>query len=177
MTMKKANNVYVENLARTARKLLIENGIPLQSTQYYDKSTLKKIVEFFGGELEVDDDGEKPNSTDFIEKTNIDNSFFIHLNIRGSSPLFFRALHELGHAFLDLPNMSVGEKCYYDGHKASDIQAELFVRAFIMPSDEFELVVKDCIEDGKFNVQKIATHYEIDYVDVLIRGKELNYWE
>lgn len=174
--MRKVNNVYVENLARTARKLLIEDGVPLQSTQYYDKDSLKKIVGFFGGRLEVED-GENANRTDFIEKINEDNAFLIHLSNIGSSPLFFRALHELGHAFLDLPNMSVGEKCYYDGHKASDIQAELFVRAFIMPSDEFECVVKNCIEDGKFNVQEIATHYEIDYVDVLIRGKELNYWE
>lgn len=172
--------IYVEKIAHSARNLLVKEGVIEKNTLEYDDSILNKIVDFFGGKLEINDssDNESDKDTcDYIEKTHSDNKFFIFIKRDNTRALCMRVFHELGHAFIDIPDMKIGEKCFYDGNKASDVQAELFARAFIMPINEFEGVAKECIDNGKFNVKKIASKYNIDYADVLVRGKELNYWE
>lgn len=178
--MEKFGEVYVEKIAHSARKLLIKERIIEENTFVYNDSALKEIVNFFGGMLTIIDSSKNEsdeNGCDYIEKTGDDNNFSIYIKKDNTRALCMRVFHELGHAFIDIPNMKIGEKCFYDGNKASDVQAELFARAFIMPINEFENVAKECIDNGKFDIKKIADKYNIDYADVLVRGKELNYWE
>lgn len=176
----KFGEIYVEKIAHSARDLLIKRRVIKENTFEYNDRTLENIVDFFGGKLTISDPSDNEcdkNECDYIEKTDDDNNFSIFIKRDNTRVLCMRVFHELGHAFIDIPNMKIGEKCFYDGNKASDVQAELFARAFIMPISEFESVAKECIDNGKFDVKKIASKYNIDYADVLVRGKELNYWE
>lgn len=176
--MDEISNFYVERIAVAARQTLIENGIILADTRIYTRSMLEKIVDFFGGKIIFENDEQtesKSNEKTYITKT-AEESFEIHIN-KSEEPekLFMKVIHELGHAFIT--PMKVGDKQYCDGRKSTDVQANLFARAFVMPAADFIESAKTCIVAGKFDIQKIADIYHVEYVDALIRGKELNYWE
>lgn len=171
------HDLYVEKIAYTSRNMLIDAKVIPNEPIKYEKAILTEIVKFFGGELEIVS-GQTEEHGDYIKKVDSKNAFLIHLNQEGTSrSIPIRVFHELGHAFLDIPEMEINEMRFYDGNKRSDIQAELFMRSFIMPVDGFENIAKKCIKDGKFDVKKIADQYHVDYIDAMVRGKELNYWE
>lgn len=160
---------YIERIALAARNRLIEKHIISNDVRQFNFELLKQIVEFFGGNLV---NGEETDSTHIIK--NDDKKYTI---VYTPNDHYIKVLHELGHAFLDFDNMKTGQIYSFDGVELEDSNASLFARAFVMPRDDFEQVVINHINDGKCSIQNIANEYFIDYFDVLIRGKELNFWE
>ena len=164
---------YIESVALDARKKMIKEKYISDEDKNFSLSSLKKIINFFGGELKsISKQQEKRLA--YITKDSEDNKFTIYYKDKNK---YMSIIHELGHAFFDLSSMIVGEERPCSGTSLSDFQAELFARAFVMPRNNFEKIVTEYIYDGKCDVQKVADEYKIDYFDVLARGKELNIWE
>lgn len=172
------SNVYIERIAAAARRKVVEQNIISENTRLYTQEMLESIIDFFGGKVFFDERN-KPSETPniYIRKTS-GNGFEIHsYSLKKPDELFMEIIHELGHAFIDLPSEKIGKKYSCDGRGASDVQAERFARAFVMPPTDFIESAKQCLVAGKFDIEKIAKIYRVNYVDALIRGKELNYWE
>lgn len=163
--MNSQRRYYIEKIALDARKRLVAKGIIAEDQKILKPEHLEAIITFYGGELKLHDVSET-----FIEKTSND-SFTIYYSTLSN---YLHVIHELGHAFLNLDDMEVGDKCYFDGFGANDTEASLFARAFVMPRSNFEQVVIDHLNDGKFSIQNVAEEYQIDYLEVLARGEELN---
>lgn len=164
--MNNERKYYIEKIALDARNRLIEKKIIDKDEKALTEEKLRKIVSFFGGELNVLD---KKQDT-YIEKTN-NNKYVIHYY---RSYNYLQVIHELGHAFLNLDQMVIGKKYFFDGLGEEDTEASLFARAFIMPRYNFEKVIISHLSDGKYSIQNVADEYDIDYLEVLARGEELN---
>lgn len=155
----------IENVALNARKVAIEQNIILPETKSLSLDDMSRIVVSFGGKLCV---GDSTRLTKTAER-----AFTIfHLP---NAPVI-DILHELGHAFFDLPNMEINHNIPCDGVETLDLRASLFARAYIMPRDDFENVVISCAKDGACNIREVARIYNVDYFNVLTRGEELNIW-
>lgn len=181
--MQEISNVYAERAAYVVRKMLIEENIITKNMVKFERETLERIVNFFGCEISW----MTLDETHIERYKNQENYFFISVSSKDmnvgtfSGNLALCIFHELAHVFFDFQDSKKEEKeegvrCLH-GNKSTDIQADLFARAMIMPPDEFANIAEECVENGAFNVQKIAQKYELRYADVLVRGKELNYWE
>ena len=155
----------IENVALNARQSAIEKDIISQETTSLSVEDVRRIVVSFGGELQKD------KSTRLVKTDSRKFTIYYHPNAS-----MIDILHELGHAFFDLPNMEIGHELSCEGVGISDLRASLFARAYIMPRDDFENVVIHCAKDGKCDVQKVAEIYDVDYFNVLTRGEELNIW-
>lgn len=165
--MNSKRKFYIEKIALDARTRLVEEGIIDIDEKALNEEKLKSIVKFFGGELEVHSD-EKERTC--IEKISEDKYIIYYCNVYN----YLQAIHELGHAFLNFDDMEIGKKYYFDGSGNEDTEASLFARAFVMPRINFEQVIIDHLNDGKFSAQNVANEYKIDYLEVLARGEELN---
>lgn len=161
-------NYIIENVALNARKTAIDKKIISRETTSLSIDDVRRIVVSFGGKLEEEQEGKLTH----LVKTG-DRKFTIFYS--PGTPIL-DILHELGHAFFDLPNMKIGNTLRCDGVETLDLRASLFARAYIMPRDEFEIVVISCSMDGMCDVQKVAKIYNVDYFSVLTRGEELNIW-
>ena len=167
---------YVEKVAQDAR----ESAEHDQTVQFDFPLTLemvKRIIEHFGGTLVL-----KPRSDDvdsnFYIKKNVEEKLEIYYNPEiPDSVLIMKLLHELGHAFFDFDEMSVGQVMGCDGVEPNDQKADLFARAFVMPREQFESdLVNQSTEDGKFDMIQLAKHYGVGFMDTLTRGEDLNLW-
>ena len=175
--MESDEKFYIERIALAARKKFFneKNKEIIKKFSFID---LKELIDFFGGELKTLESADQPfgsdnKPTDYIEKIN-DEKFIIFHRAESNS---LKILHELGHAFLHLPDYESGVKFANEGKSSEDTEADLFARAFLMPREEFEQVVIENINDGQCNIQKVADKYGLNYLDVLKRGSELNIWE
>lgn len=157
---------YIEKIALDARNRLIEKRIINEDAKALNFEQLEQIISFYGGELRVSSKQEKPS----IRKKSED-EFIIQCNRKNN---YLQVLHELGHAFLHLDDMKINEECYYEGYGIEDSEASLFARAFVMPRNDFEKVVIEHLNNGKYTAQNVANEYGIDYFEVLARGEELN---
>ncbi len=164
--MNNRRKYYIEKIALDARNRLIDKKIIKKDDKALNEEQLKQIVSFFGGELNILDEEHET----CIEKTE-KNKYIIHYYRMYN---YLQVIHELGHAFLNLDQMEVGRKYYFDGPGEEDTEASLFARAFIMPRMNFEQVIIEHISNGKYSLQNVADEYEIDYLEVLARGEELN---
>ena len=166
--MNNKQKYVIEKIAQRARKLMVDKSIIKAEDCLITDEQIAEIFRSFGGSLELKDDlrGTK------IKKTK-ENEFVVYY-CEKSSPL--DKLHELGHAFFDLPSMEVGDTYPCDGTEENDIVASLFSRSFYMPRDPFEMATIRCSINGKCDVKKVAEIYNVDCFDILTRGEELNIW-
>lgn len=167
--MNNKRKYYIEKIALDARNRLIEKKIIESDEKALSQDKLIQIVAFFGGELNFLKDVKET----CIEKTD-KNKYVIHYH---RSCNYLQVIHELGHAFLNLEQMEIGKKYFFDGPGEEDTEASLFARAFIMPRVNFEQVIIDHMNNGKYSIQNVADEYDIDYLEVLARGEELNIGE
>lgn len=166
------NKFYIESVAEAVRERIVEKGIIEETACSLSIDQVRKIVEFFDGELiEISSSDSEPSP--YIEKTG-EGTYSIFYKPEDN---FLGILHELGHAFLDLDNMEIGKRQYYVGIEKSDFGAAFFARVLAMPRKLFEEVVIRYWRNGKCNIQEVAKVYQIEYMEVLARGKELNIWE
>ena len=125
---------------------------------------LAKIVQKFRGKLERDEEG----SGTRIKKTARE-GFTIYYK----EPIdYLDVLYELGHAFLDLNKMRVGDVKYCGGADDFDGTVGLFARSFAMPRKDFERIA---IEFNK-DVDRIARYFDIDYFQAYQRGIDIDIW-
>lgn len=165
--MNSKQKFLIEKIAQRARQLMVDKGIIKSDDCFIPNDKMEEIISSFGGTLKISNEDKTK-----IEKTG-DNKFNVYYNEK-STPLDL--LHELGHAFFDLPSMQEGETYPCDGDKANDVIASLFSRSFYMPRDPFEMATIRCSSDGKCDIQQVADIYYIGCFDVLTRGEELNIW-
>lgn len=158
---------YIEKLALDARERLIEKEIIEKNQKALSNYDLTKIVSFYGGELQF---VSEPKET-YIKKVD-DKAYIIYYYSQSNN--YMQVIHELGHAFLNLDDMEIGQEYFSNGFVDEDTEAALFARAFVMPRYTFEPTVIEHLNDGKFCIQNVAEEYEIDYLEVLARGEELH---
>ena len=109
---------------------------------------------------------------DYMRKDN-DESFTIFCrNIHDHIPV----LHELGHAFLDLDSIQVGERMGAEGTSEAEIRADMFARSFAMPRRLFELNVIENTSGGLCDIRSMARDYKTNYLNVIARGEDIYLW-
>ena len=150
---------YIEKLALDARERLIEKEIIEKNQKALSNYDLTKIVSFYGGELQF---VSEPKET-YIKKVD-DKAYIIYYYSQSNN--YMQVIHELGHAFLNLDDMEIGQEYFSNGFVDEDTEAALFARAFVMPRYTFEPTVIEHLNDGKFCIQNVAEEYEIDYLEV-----------
>lgn len=158
---------YIERIADDARNAAVAQHIHSKYDTNLTYSQLNGIITLFGGEYEPN----APNTQ--IEKTGA-NKFKISYTRDAN---YIDVLHELGHAFLNLDDMNIGDVLYCNGSSARDDDAGLFARSYAMPRDNFEKVVAKCVKDGVCMAQDVAKEFKAEYFDVISRGIDLNIWE
>lgn len=166
--MNSRQKFLIEKIAQRARQLMVERKLIEANDCFISNDKMAKIISSFGGTLKKSNEDKKTE----IEKTK-DNKFIVYYDEK-STPLDL--LHELGHAFFDLPSMNEGETYPCDGDQENDVIASLFARSFYMPRDPFEMATIKCSIDGKCDIQKVADIYDVGCFDILTRGEELNIW-
>ena len=57
------------------------------------------------------------------------------------------------------------------------INADIFMRAFMMPETIFKKDVIENTVDGKCDVNALAKLYQVEISDVIARGRELGLWQ
>lgn len=172
--MSEISNIYVEKIAESARKEAVEKRILGTNPEEYSWEVLESIIKMFGGELLFNNDISKREAV--LKHTQI--GFEVYVNGDNKpEDLPMAVLHGLGLEFLYTAQIQDGEKIDDSQNMILYSKAELFARSFLMPADHFVGTAKRCITEGKFDVQKVADTYKVEYVIALIRGKELNFWD
>lgn len=173
--MTSSEKYYVEKVAQAARESVKDAGIQINRLPMTFE-LVKQIIEHFGGRLIKKLAGDD-ESSDFYIMKNSHEELEIYYNENYTGNKVMKLLHELGHVFFDFPDMEIGQKKGCDDAESSDIQADLFARAFVMPRDDFEKdMVKKTTSDGKFDMIELAKYYGVEYMDTLTRGEDLNLW-
>ncbi len=158
--------IYIEKIALDARERLVEKKIIKREQKFLSNDDLSNIVSFYGGKLEF-----IANPDDTCIKKIDENSYIIYYYSESNN--YMQVIHELGHAFLNLEDMKIAQKYNCNGFVNEDSEAAFFARAFVMPRYTFEPTVIEHLNDGEFCIQNIADEYQIDYLEVLARGEEL----
>lgn len=151
----------IEELATSAREEVIEHKIIKEKIE--NVTELEKIVKYFGGVLHEDKIIDSQ-----IKRTGI-TSFEIYTNT--NKPI--NIIQYLGKALLNLRDIKLGDTINAEGFTQADIEAAFFAREFLMPRGLFERVLIHHLDYDTFDVKAVAEELNVDYKDILIRGKEL----
>lgn len=143
---------------------------------------LELLVEQLGGKLiETSDVGENMEAK--IEKKQ--NSFVITIDPkRYDKRKRFSIAHELGHLFLHMGYLINPEKwnstdqyidsVYYRyGYNIEEFEANEFAACLLMPVEEFIDISGQNFENGFYNIDEIAKHFDVSIQAVSNRGKFL----
>ena len=170
---------YIEKIASEARNKLIEEGIVAANQRSLNENQWNSVVRFYCGRLVLRD----KQSAFIAEPDQNDEGFILKVGEREYTLQYclpctqFPIIFGLGCAFLHLDQMKVGETYHFNTPDEKNTEASLFARAFIMPrSSFFESVAKETSANDKCNVSKIADAFNIDCLEVLARGYDLNIW-
>lgn len=110
----------------------------------------------------------------YFVKTSDDNTFeigYIRFNLMS-------ILHELGHAFLDMHRVQVGEVLWNNNLQLqSETTVNAFSRAFAMPRERFLKKVAQYSTRDSCDISSVANSFGVEYIYAYIRGKELHLWD
>lgn len=177
-----AMNVYIQYMAEEARGKCVEAEIIDQNTCELNETHIRNIVEFFNGKLEE-------ISSEELKKDSSSGANSILIKNKEDDPIRFTIkyikfsaidiLHELGHAFLELKDMKAGETrdCDDINGGLNELNATKFARAFIMPRVLFEKKVVENSIAGKCNIQAVADIFNVEYLQVVTQGRQLQFWK
>lgn len=163
--------IYINKLAMEARKSCEKENLFPQGAHIISEDQAAKVIKYFGGKIEKNQS--QLSSNGYIEKDG--DSFIIKYKSFKAIDIF----HELGHAFLHLEDIPPDK----DGlplegqHGVNEGFASVFARAFLMPEDIFCEDVMNLSKNSFCDIQALADLYEVEYSDVIMRGRELNLWE
>ena len=174
-------NVYIKQLASAARESCAEKRIIVEPQYKLNYNTIKKIITYFKGELKKFDSedemrGSYPScrGNSFMKKTSEDTFMIGYVNF-----VVMDILHELGHVFLELDTMRIGDirSCNDIDGGINEIGAAKFARAFLFPSPLFERTVINHSISGSCDVQAVAKIFGTDSLQIISYGRESYLWE
>ncbi|MCR8927455.1 ImmA/IrrE family metallo-endopeptidase [Priestia megaterium] len=162
----------------------IRNSLAL----YTPINNINDIPKILGGEIEFSNYLENDMEA-MIEKT--DENFVIRIKDQPSiQRMRFSIAHELGHLFLHMGYLineslwsevrNYKDSVYYrNGYGTEENEANEFAGAFLMPEEEFKTKAKENLKDGLYDIDAIATHFNVSVSAAIIRGKWLGLfgWE
>ena len=154
----------ISELALKARKEIIEHNIIVERVETIKQ--LEEIIKFFDGTLYLGDKYSEPQ----IKKTGA-SCFAIYTNKKRPTNI----IQYLGKAILTLNSLKIGDIINADGIKQIDLEALFFAREFLIPKELFEKVTMNHSYSGKVDVIEVAKELDVDYIDVIARGIELNW--
>ncbi len=170
-------NHYEKSGKLTSLEKILESNCA--SNEFFDLSIpydeLEEVLKLSGGEVLKNTDEYK----DCLVKTGEDKfkiytEFIMDRDLNKERPRsYFDVLHEFGHACLELKSMEINDTCHCTGYTKSDAAAWYFARTFAMPRERFE----EAIFRNGFNAIAVAKAFKLDYMPVMLRGKELNIWK
>ena len=142
---------------------------------------MRKVVDLMGGEV-LEDVTLGAYSDGKVMKNKDSFSIFIPPN----QPIVrenFTIAHELGHLFLHmgyLINKELWENSdatVYNrkGSSETEMQANEFAAAFLMPQQEYKEIVDLNTEDNMVNISNVASHFNVSTEAASYRGKWLGY--
>lgn len=179
--MTDAERTYAINSAIEARKACEEQSIIEKDKVKLTKDDVKKIIEFFGGQLL-----ESENNLEYLIKTE-EEGFTIYYIDKDSEKTkatsILAILNGFGKSFFQLESMNIDDIRVYseDGlattedEKFSDSQiAEYFALEFMMPQDLFEQVSSQHVKDDVVNCKEVANEFGVDCIYVIKKGSELD---
>lgn len=144
----------------------------------------EEIVAKLGGRIERINDFNSHQLKDGKIEKEEDGSFIITLNqFRNTKErMKFSFAHELGHLFLHMSNSNsnnnVMDSTYYRyGGGLEEREANEFAGAFLMPDDNFRDIAESNKVDDYYIIPEIAKHFEVSHNAVIIRGRNLGFWE
>ena len=116
--------------------------------------------------------------------TTKDNNFEIkYLKDRPEKRILFSISHELGHLFLHLlkkdGTLESGISYERNSDKSlseTELEANEFAAAFLMPEEDFLLVCRNNIESNKINIKKVAEYFNVSIQAATVRGSVLGLW-
>lgn len=112
------------------------------------------------------------------------NSFEIHLSpFQSSERKTFTIAHELGHLFLHMGFCTNPQKwnsqdnIYFhrNGNSESEYQANEFAAAFLMPQEQYKMIMDQNTEGITVNTLEIAKYFHVSVEAAANRGKWLGY--
>ncbi len=161
----------------------IRVALEMNSPPYDPKDAIRKL----NGKIIYDISEESTDGS--IEKTDT-NDFCIHLsNNKSPQRERFTLAHELGHLFLHMGFIIDDEKwkllsklpesVFYRGNLYSDeeYEANEFAASFLMPKQEFLNIAKSNLQNNLFNIDKIASYFDVSLESVTNRGKWLGIFQ
>ncbi|MGN8160079.1 ImmA/IrrE family metallo-endopeptidase [Salinisphaera sp. SWV1] len=144
---------------------------------------LKEAVEKLGGEIESFDERFGGNAEAYVRKRG--ESFAIAIKTPHEKRERFSIAHELGHLFLHLGYLVDDElwesaaQGYIDsvhhrmGYGEEEFEAHEFAGAFLMPASEFREVAEKNRNGRKYDLTKIAGHFDVSNMAAKTRGRWL----
>ena len=118
-----------------------------------------------------------------IRKTGV-NSFVISVSpFQSKERRNFVIAHELGHLFLHMGFKTNSTRwkaqndtaCYHNENLKVEYQANEFAVAFLMPQQDYELVLRQNIKQNMVDTSTIAEYFCVTIETAAIRGKRLGY--
>ena len=140
------------------------------------------VVETIGGKV-IEDASLDGYSDGRIRKTGV-NSFVISVSpFQSKERRNFVIAHELGHLFLHMGFKTNSTRwkaqndtaCYHNENLKVEYQANEFAVAFLMPQQDYELVLRQNMKQNMVDTSTIAEYFCVTIETAAIRGKRLGY--
>lgn len=172
----RSQKYYYEKLARETRKRCVDNNIIKEDTTNLDFTSLQEITKFVGGRL-------FKNNEFFSYFKKIENDSFeicIGYDIKEDeiSLTVLKAIAILFYKYDKIENERVIKLEEFDfifSYPYDSSMLEYFARAFLMPEELYDIaLVNNLTNNSKVDIIGVAKGFGIDFMYVLLRGKELN---
>ena len=140
------------------------------------------VVETIGGKV-VEDASLDGYSDGRIRKIGV-NSFVISVSpFQSKERRNFVIAHELGHLFLHMGFKTNSTRwkaqndtaCYHNENLKVEYQANEFAVAFLMPQQDYELVLRQNMKQNMVDTSTIAEYFCVTIETAAIRGRRLGY--
>ena len=140
------------------------------------------VVETIGGKV-VEDASLDGYSDGRIRKIGV-NSFVISVSpFQSKERRNFVIAHELGHLFLHMGFKTNSTRwkaqndtaCYHNENLKVEYQANEFAAAFLMPQQDYELVLRQNMKQNMVDTSTIAEYFCVTIETAAIRGRRLGY--
>lgn len=145
-------------------------------------SLCESINKYLPGQcIKVSPDEFKTDTEIFVAQNN--NFEIKYLKDRPEKRILFSISHELGHLFLHLlrkdGKLETGKSYERNSDKffsETEVEANEFAAAFLMPEEDFLLVFRKNIQENKINIKKIAEYFNVSIQAATVRGSILGLW-
>ena len=172
--MNEIKKTAINNLANRLINILNLN-VPIK---------IEKIPEILGGKIHYVDGAIEGKMEAMIKKDGEDSFTILIDKTKSELRQRFSIAHELGHLFLHMgyiinPKLweevvDYKDSVYYRfGYSKEELEANEFAGAFLMPESEFIHIAQQNLNQGYYNIAKIAEHFNVSIKAAKVRGNQL----